>query len=175
MDVIHPRCAGLDVHKETVFAYVRLAAGSKVTREVPTFKTTTSDLLELLAWLTGRGCTRVSRWKRPGLLEASLAHPQRWCVRADAGECRASQECSGRKTDVNDATWIADLLRHRLIQASFVPPREIQELRAVADPRAAGARTAARSRQELAASSASSRGSHMMLDIVFNPAGDRRR
>src|SRR5215471_3569856 len=60
MEVIHPRCGGLDVHKETVVACVRLALGDKVTREVRTFETTTSGLLLLLAWLTELGCTHVA-------------------------------------------------------------------------------------------------------------------
>jgi hypothetical protein len=60
MEVIHPHCAGLDVHKETVMACVRLALSGKVTREVRTFETTTSGLLLLLAWLTEQGCTPVA-------------------------------------------------------------------------------------------------------------------
>jgi hypothetical protein len=60
MKVIHPRCSGLDVHKETVMACVRLALGDKVTREFRTFETTTSGLLLLLAWLTELGCTHVA-------------------------------------------------------------------------------------------------------------------
>src|SRR4051812_590911 len=60
VDIVHSRCAGLDVHKETVVACVRLASGDKVNREVRTFGTTTSGLLALLAWLTEMGCTHVA-------------------------------------------------------------------------------------------------------------------
>ena len=60
MEVIHPRSGGLDVHKETVVACVRLALGGKVTREVRSFETTTAGLLLLLAWLTEMGCTHVA-------------------------------------------------------------------------------------------------------------------
>src|SRR3954449_6347937 len=60
VDIVHSRCAGLDVHKETVVACVRLASGDKVSREVRTFETTTSGLLALLAWLTEMGCTHVA-------------------------------------------------------------------------------------------------------------------
>ena len=60
MEVIHSRCAGLDVHKETVVACVRLALDGKVTRDIRTFETTTSGLLLLLAWLTEMGCTQVA-------------------------------------------------------------------------------------------------------------------
>ena len=72
MEVIHPRCSGLDVHKETVVACVRLALGDKVTREVRTFETTTSGLLLLLAWLTEMGCTPCGHGSNRRLLEASL-------------------------------------------------------------------------------------------------------
>ena len=60
MEVIHRRCSGLDVHKETVVACVRLALDGEITREVRTFETTTSGLLLLLAWLTELGCTHVA-------------------------------------------------------------------------------------------------------------------
>jgi hypothetical protein len=60
MDVIHPRCAGLDVHKETVVAHARLASRTKVLRETMTFETTTSGLQSLLAWLTKKGCAHVA-------------------------------------------------------------------------------------------------------------------
>ena len=60
MEVIHPRSGGLDVHKETVVACVRLALSGKVAREVRTFETTTAGLLLLLAWLTEMGCTHVA-------------------------------------------------------------------------------------------------------------------
>jgi len=60
MEVIHRRCSGLDVHKETVVACVRLVLDDKITREIRTFETTTSGLLLLLAWLTELGCTHVA-------------------------------------------------------------------------------------------------------------------
>ena len=60
MEVIHRRCSGLDVHKETVVACVRLVSDGKITREVRSFETTTSGLLLLLAWLTELGCTHVA-------------------------------------------------------------------------------------------------------------------
>ena len=60
MEVLHPRCAGLDVHKATVVAAVRRAAGGRVAREVRTFATTTAGLLELATWLAENGCTHVA-------------------------------------------------------------------------------------------------------------------
>ena len=66
MEVLHPNCAGLDVHKATVVACSRRMVAAKVEREVRTFKTTTSDLLELSAWLAERGLPRTSSWKPLG-------------------------------------------------------------------------------------------------------------
>jgi transposase len=129
MEVIHPRCAGLDVHKETVVAHVRLASGTKVVRKVMTFETTTSGLRSLLAWLTENGCTHVAMeatgvyWKPVWNI---LSDGRFDLVLANAAHIK---NVPGRKTDVNDAAWIADLLAHGLIRSSFVPEQEIQELR----------------------------------------------
>jgi transposase len=129
MEVIHPRCAGLDVHKETVVGCVRLASGGKITREVKTFETTTSGLLLLLKWLTEMGCTHVAMeatgvyWKPVWNI---LSDGDFELVLANAAHIK---NVPGRKTDVSDAAWIADLLAHGLIRSSFVPEQEIQELR----------------------------------------------
>lgn len=131
MEIIHQRCAGLDVHKESVVACVRLARGGKIEREVRTFGTTTADLLALSAWLAEQRVAHIAMeatgvyWKpvwhilSDGEFELILANP------------RHIKTVPGRKTDVNDATWIADLLAHGLIRASFVPEPAIQELRAL--------------------------------------------
>jgi transposase len=128
MDTLHEQCAGLDVHKDTVVACVRIAKGRSAQREVKTFGTTTTGLLELHDWLQANGITHVAMeatgvyWKPVWhLLEDSFA-----LVLANASHIKA---VPGRKTDMNDATWIADLLAHGLIRASFVPPTPIQELR----------------------------------------------
>jgi len=131
MEVMHRRVAGLDVHKETVVACVRLMKGRKATRECRSFAATTTGLLELLAWLTASRVTDVAMeatgvywtpvWKilNEGdfeLIVANAAHIKR---------------VPGRKTDINDAMWIADLVACGLIKASFVPPESIQELRSL--------------------------------------------
>lgn len=128
MEVVHQRCAGLDVHKDTVVACARVVEGGKTRREVRTFSTTTGGLLVLLDWLRSQGCTHAAMestgvyWKPVWhVLEEAFV-----LVLANAMHIRA---IPGRKTDVNDATWIADLLAHGLIRGSFVPPRPIQELR----------------------------------------------
>jgi transposase len=133
MDVLYPRCAGLDVHKDTVVACARLVTEQGVTQEVAVFGTTTRALLGLADWLAGRGCTHVAMeatgvyWKPVWhVLEAAEAAFE--LVLANAAHIR---NVPGRKTDVNDAMWIADLLAHGLIRGSFVPPADIQELRSL--------------------------------------------
>lgn len=129
MEVLYSRCAGLDVHKQMIVACVRVAAGGKTTRECRTFDTSTTGLLALLAWLTGQGCTHVAMeatgvyWKPVWNILSDGAFE---LIVANAAHIR---NVPGRKTDVNDATWIADLLACGLIRASFVPEQEIQELR----------------------------------------------
>jgi transposase len=131
MDVMHERCAGLDVHKATLVACVRLTIGGKVNRECRTFDTTTAGLLALLAWLTESGCTHVAMeatgvyWKPVWNILSDGAFE---LVLANAAHIK---NVPGRKTDVNDATWIADLLACGLIKASFVPGQAIQELRSL--------------------------------------------
>jgi transposase len=121
MEVIHRRCSGLDVHKETVVACMRLVLDGKITREVRTFETTTSGLLLLLAWLTELGCTHVAMeatgvyWKPVWNI---LSDGDFELVLANAAHVK---NVPSRKTDVSDAAWIADLLAHGLIRSSFVP------------------------------------------------------
>ncbi len=129
MEVLHPHCAGLDVHKDTVVACVRHMANGTVKREVRTFKTTTSDLLCVSEWLSSEGCTHVA-------MEATGVYWKPvWHVLDDGGftmvlaNAMHVKNVPGRKTDVNDATWLADLLAHGLIRGSFVPDAPTQELR----------------------------------------------
>jgi transposase len=128
MDLLHQRCAGLDVHKETVVAAVRVVQSGQVCHDVQTFSTHTKGLLELSDFLARHECTHVAMeatgvyWKPvwhilEGLFELVLAN---------AAHIR---NVPGRKTDVNDAMWIADLLAHGLIRSSFVPPAPIQHMR----------------------------------------------
>ena len=129
MEVVYPCCAGLDVHKESVVACVRLAAAGEITREVKTFGTTTAGLLDLSAWLSEQGVTHIAMeatgvyWKPVWHI---LGDGEFQLVLANAAHIK---NVPGRKTDVNDATWIADLLAHGLIRGSFVPEPAIQELR----------------------------------------------
>jgi transposase len=129
MEVVYPRCCGLDLHKRTVVACL-LTPGprGKPTREVRTFGTMTDDLLALSDWLTAAGCTHVAMestgvlWKPIfNLLEGNFE-----LLLVNAHHVKA---VPGRKTDVRDSEWLADLLRHGLLRASFVPDRPQRELR----------------------------------------------
>jgi transposase len=131
MDVMFERVAGLDVHKAMVVATVRVVSDGKVKRECRTFETTTAGLLELLGWLTESRCTHVAMeatgvyWKP---VWSILSDGEFELVLANAAHIK---NVPGRKTDVNDATWIADLMACGLIKASFVPDEEIQNLRSL--------------------------------------------
>ena len=131
MDVMHERVAGLDVHKATIVGCVRIMVGGKASRECRTFETTTAGLEGLLSWLTESGCTHVAMeatgvyWKPVWNI---LSEGKFELMVANAAHIK---NVPGRKTDMNDATWIADLVSCGLIKASFVPEREIQELRSL--------------------------------------------
>lgn len=125
LEVVHERCCGLDVHKKTVVACVIIPG----TREVRTFGTMTDELEALATWLEEHGVTHVAMestgvfWKPIyNVLEAGDFE----LLVVNAQHMKA---VPGRKTDVKDAEWIADLLRHGLLRASYVPSREERELR----------------------------------------------
>ena len=129
MDVLYANCAGLDIHKDTVVACSRRMIDGKVMREVRTFKTTTGELLALSEWLGSLGATHI-------VMEATGVYWKPvWNILSDGdfelilANAAHVKNVPGRKTDVNDATWLADLLAHGLIRASFVPDTRTQELR----------------------------------------------
>jgi transposase len=129
MQVVHLRCAGLDVHKKTVVAAVRLlSVNGTLTTHVRTFGTTTAALLDLVAWLLTLEVTHVAMestgefWKPVyNLLEGSVT-----VLVVNAAHIKY---VPGRKTDVKDAEWIAELLAHGLLRPSFVPPAPQRALR----------------------------------------------
>src|SRR5476651_488274 len=129
MEVLHPHCAGLDVHKDTVVACARHALDGTVKREVRTFKTITKDLLALSEWLASEGCSQI-------VMEATGVYWKPvWHILSDGdfeltlANSAHVKNVPGRKTDVNDATWLADLLAHGLVRGSFVPDAQTQEQR----------------------------------------------
>src|SRR5437867_6284092 len=128
MDVVHPKCAGLDVHQQTVVACARVVSGASVHHEVRTFGTTTQDLLALSDWLTAHGCTHVAM-ESSGVYWKPVWHVLGGHFELVLANAMHIRNIPGRKTDVSDAIWIADLLAHGLIRSSFVPPEPIRELR----------------------------------------------
>ena len=129
MQLIHERCCGIDVHSKTVVACLRTPDDEGGRRgEVRTFGTTTAELLKLLDWLVEAGCTHVAMestgvyWKPVfNLLEGSVE-----VILVNAQHVKA---LPGRKTDVKDCEWLAQLLEFGLLRASFIPPLPIRELR----------------------------------------------
>lgn len=128
MEVLYPRCAGLDVHATSVTACARIASGAQITYDHLTVPTTTRGLLELDAWLTGHGCTHVAM-EATGVYWKPVWHVLEEHVTLVLANAMHIRNVPGRKSDINDATWIADLLAHGLIRGSFVPPAPIQALR----------------------------------------------
>src|SRR5829696_1412143 len=130
VELLVARCAGLDVAKDEVVACVRTPNGrGGQAQEVRTFPTFTSGLEALAGWLAGEGVTRV-------VLEATGQYWKPvWYVLEEAGlelllvNARHVKILPGRKTDVCDAAWLAELLEHGLLRGSFVPPAPIRELR----------------------------------------------
>jgi transposase len=129
MEVLHPHCASLDVHKKTVVACVRHTVNGKTEREVRTFATTTGELVALSEWLSSEGCTVVAM-EATGIYWRPV-----WHILADGGfeqvlaNAAHVKNVPGRKTDVNDAAWLADLLAHGLVRGSFVPDEPTQVMR----------------------------------------------
>lgn len=129
MDIVVDRCAGLDVHKDTVVACVRAPGpGRQRHEEIATFGTVTVELLALRDWLVAHGVTLV------GMESTGVYWKPVFYVLEDEIECwplnaRHLRNVPGRKTDVSDAAWIAGLVEHGLVRPSFVPPKEIRELR----------------------------------------------
>ncbi len=128
MEVVHARCAGLDIHKKKILACARVVKGRSVDAQVKTFGTTTSDLMALSDWLCSCAVTHVAMestgifW-RPiyAILEGSFT-----LLVVNAAHMKA---VPGRKTDVRDCEWIADLLAHGLLKGGFIPPIEVRDLR----------------------------------------------
>jgi transposase len=129
VDTLVERCAGLDVHKDSVTACVRVPDGhSGRQAKTRTFPTTTAGLVLLGEWLASFEVTRV------GMESTGCYWKPVWYVLEDQAECwllnaAHMRNVPGRKTDVADAAWIAQLVEHGLVRPSFVPPRPIRELR----------------------------------------------
>jgi transposase len=129
MQVVYPRCCGLDVHQKSVTACVMLTeAEGRVQTTVRTVSTMTADLLVLDDWLTSLGVTHVAMestgvYWRPVY---NILEDRHEIILVNAQHIKA---VPGRKTDVKDSEWLADLLRHGLLKGSFIPPAPIRALR----------------------------------------------
>jgi transposase len=129
MEIVYPCCAGLDVHKQTVVACVRrLDVKGVVHKEVRTFGTMTADLLQLADWLAHEGVTHVA------MESTGVYWKPVWNILEDQFEtllvnAQHIKQVPGRKTDVKDSEWIAQLLQYGLLRGSFVPPAPQRELR----------------------------------------------
>jgi transposase len=128
METLFERVAGLDVHKDTVVACVRVAVGREVSEELAEWGTTTNELLGLRDWLEARRVELIGMestgvyWKPVFYVLEELCDC--WLLNA-----RHLRNVPGRKTDMADAAWIAKLVQHGLVRPSFVPPKPIRELR----------------------------------------------
>jgi transposase len=136
MDLIHSCCAGLDVHKKTVVACVRRAGpDGRAGREVRTFRTMTADLIALADWLDAEGVGHVAM-ESTGVYWKPVFHLLEGRFEVLLVNARHIKQVPGRKTDVKDAEWIAQLLQYGLLRASFIPPPPVRELRDLTRQRA---------------------------------------
>jgi transposase len=148
MEVLYPRCAGLDVHAKTVVACVRIASGAAVTYEHRTVSTNTGGLLALADWLAAHGVTHVAM-EATGVYWKPVWHVLEGHATLILANAMHIRNIPGRKSDKNDATWISDLLALGLIRSSFVPPAPIQALRDLTRTRKQLVREIARHTQRL--------------------------
>jgi transposase len=130
MELLHARCAGLDVHRDTVVACIRLAQDGQITHQVETFSTMTTGLLALSDWLTEHHVVHVAM-EATGVYWKPVWHILASDFELVLANARDVKNVPGRKTDVKDAVWLADLMAHGLIRSSLVPPAPVQELRAL--------------------------------------------
>ena len=136
MDLILPCCAGLDVHKKTVVACVRRAGpDGRVGREVRTYRTLTADLIALADWLEAEGVSHVAL-ESTGVYWTPVFHLLEGRFEVLLVNAHHMKQVPGRKTDVKDAEWVAQLLQYGLLRASFIPPPPVRDLRDLTRQRA---------------------------------------
>src|SRR5437899_2476514 len=129
MQTLIERGCGLDVHQATVVACLLIVRkDGKVQKEMRTFGTATRELVGLRAWLLSEGCTHVAM-ESTGVYWRPIYASLEGALEIVVANAQHIKKVPGRKTDVKDAEWIADLLCHGLLRSSFVPPKPIRELR----------------------------------------------
>jgi transposase len=129
MDVMHACCCGLDVHKKFVVAcLISRAADGSTHKEIRTFSTMTQELLSMADWLSAAGCSHVAM-ESTGCYSKPLYNLLEGQFEVLVVNAQHIKAVPGRKTDVKDCEWIAELLRHGLLRASFIPPKPQRQLR----------------------------------------------
>ena len=125
MEVLYSKCCGLDVHKKTVVACIKTPEG----KETRTFKTMTGDLLELADWLTAKGVTHIAMESTGVYWQPVYNLLEQRSFTLLVVNAHHIKTVPGRKTDMKDAEWVAELLRYGLLHGSFIPDRPQRELR----------------------------------------------
>jgi transposase len=128
MYIVHERCCGLDIHKKLILACLLICTAQGIQKKTETFGTTVPELLRLLAWLKAHECSHVAM-ESTGVFWKPIYNLLEGEVEVLLVNAQQTKALPGRKTDVKDAEWIADLLQHGLLRGSFVPPRPQRELR----------------------------------------------
>jgi transposase len=128
MEVVYSRCAGLDVHKKLIVACARMIDGGRIIRMKERFGTTTGELERLAAWMTEHQVTHAAM-ESTGVYWKPVWHVLEEDFQLILANAQHVKAVPGRKSDMNDAEWLAELLAHGLIRGSFVPPEEFQALR----------------------------------------------
>lgn len=128
MQVMYQRCAGIDVHLRFLVVCLSIVEAGQRRKEICSFRNETADLLALRAWLLEEGCTHVGM-ESTGVYWMQVYRRLEGFFELVVANAQHMKAVPGRKTDVQDAEWIADLLQHGLLTTSFVPDREQQELR----------------------------------------------
>jgi len=128
MEVVYPRCSGLDVHKRFVVACLSIIENGQRQKELRQVSTMTSDILALKTWLLASGCRQIAM-ESTGVYWKPIFHLLEDSFEIVLVNAQHMKAVPGRKTDVKDAEWIADLLQHGLLKASFIPGKEQQAVR----------------------------------------------
>lgn len=172
METIVERCCGLDVHQAVVVACVLTGApGKRARKQVRSYRALTADLANLREWLTAEGVTHVGM-EATGIYWVPVYAALEGAFDITVGNASHIKNVPGRKTDVKDSEWIADLLRHGLIRKSYVPPKDLRELRELLRYRVklVQSRTAERNRLQRLLETASIKLASVMTD-VFGVSG----
>jgi transposase len=129
MEAIIERCCGIDVHKKTITVCLMIGEAGKTPKQtIKTFRTMTEDLLACRDWLISEGCTHAVL-ESTGVYWKPLFNVLEDAIEVVLANARHIKNVPGRKTDVKDCEWLAQLLRHGLVKGSFIPPKPVRQLR----------------------------------------------